>query len=412
MFVGYAFYYLSRKSLTTVMPVLIADLGMSKASLGFLGTAFSLTYGLSKFVSGIMSDRSNPRYFMAFGLMITGFANIFFGFSSTVSAFALFWGINGWFQGFGWPPCAKLLTHWYAQSERGAWWSTFNVSHNVGAFATPYIVTVVVWYLGWRYAMYVPGLLCIMMSFVLLNRLRSTPESMDLPSVENWISEESKPEDTEVDEDRKLSTKELLFNIVLKNPYVWLLAFSYFFVYFVRTAVGEWTALYLIESKSYTLMGANSCVSLFEVGGFVGCLAAGWASDKLFRAERGPILVLFSIGMLLSSVGFYMNPEGFWLGDCIAMFAMGFFVFGPQMMIGMAAAEYTHINAAATATGFVGWFAYAGAAIAGYPLGRIAEDYGWIGYNISMGACCLVALLLMVPLWRVKSRDVREKLLK
>src|SRR5665647_673996 len=62
-YIGYALYYLTRKCLTFTMPSLIADLGFDKAQLGLLATLLASTYGISKFVSGILADKSNPRYF-------------------------------------------------------------------------------------------------------------------------------------------------------------------------------------------------------------------------------------------------------------------------------------------------------------------------------------------------------------
>ena len=55
------------------MPLLITDFGFSKSDLGILGSVFALTYGLSKFLSGILADRSNPRVFMSVGLIMTGY---------------------------------------------------------------------------------------------------------------------------------------------------------------------------------------------------------------------------------------------------------------------------------------------------------------------------------------------------
>ena len=72
MYIGYAFYYFTRKSFTFAMPALIQDLGFDKYQLGMLGSILSLSYGASKFFSGIISDKSNPRYFMGVGLMLTG----------------------------------------------------------------------------------------------------------------------------------------------------------------------------------------------------------------------------------------------------------------------------------------------------------------------------------------------------
>ncbi len=132
MYVGYVFFYFSRKSFTFAMPALMQDLGFDKTDLGILGSILSITYGMSKFLSGILADKSNPRYFMAIGLILTGILNIFFGLSSSILFFGIFWGLNGWFQGWGSPPCARLLTHWYSQTERGSWWGFWNTSHGVG----------------------------------------------------------------------------------------------------------------------------------------------------------------------------------------------------------------------------------------------------------------------------------------
>jgi OPA family sugar phosphate sensor protein UhpC-like MFS transporter len=400
MFIGYALYYFTRKSFTFAMPGLIEDLGFDKGQLGLLGSIFSITYGISKFASGILSDQCNSRYFMAFGLMMTGVLNICFGLSSSLFMFSLFWGLNGWFQGFGWPPCARFLTHWYSHSERGSWWSTWNISHNVGAFLIPWIVGITLQYFGWRYAMYVPGIICIVGGLYLINRLRDTPQSLGLPPIEKFRSDYGglpPPKFNEV----QPSTKEILIEYIFKNKYLWILGVSYFFVYIVRTGVNDWTALYLREQKGYSLIAANGCVSLFEVGGVAGSLCAGWASDYCFKARRGPVNVIFAIAMILGIFFFWSIPPGNpWL-DYLALFLIGFAIFGPQMMIGMVAAELSPKQAASTSTGFVGTFAYIGAAVAGYPLGKVTQDWGWEGYFLFMIICSSVSVLLLIPMWGV-----------
>ncbi len=120
--------------------------------------------------------------------------------------------------------------------------------------------------------------------------------------------------------------------------------------------------------------------SLFEVGGFFGTLMAGWSSDRLLNAKRGPVNAVFALGMLVTIWAFWLIPAGYPLLDSIIMFFIGFMIFGPQMMIGLVAAELSHKKAAATSVGFVGLFAYAGAAFAGLPLGYVAESWGWEGF--------------------------------
>ena len=81
------------------------------------------------------------------------------------------------------------------------------------------------------------------------------------------------------------------------------------------------------------------------------------------------------------------------------MFWVGFFVFGPQMLIGIAAAELSHREAAGTATGFVGLFGYIGAALTGYPLGLTIQKFGWNGFFLIVGLCAVLAILILAPLW-------------
>ncbi len=79
------------------------------------------------------------------------------------------------------------------------------------------------------------------------------------------------------------------------------------------------------------------------------------------------------------------------------MAAIGFFVFGPQMLIGLAAAEYVDKKAACTANGFVSCWAYVGAAATGYPLGFII-DYSWDWYYWILVACSVITFLILMPL--------------
>lgn len=402
MYIGYVFYYFTRKSFTFAMPALMQDLGFDKSQLGILGSILSITYGLSKFLSGILGDRSNPRFFMATGLILTGFFNIFFGFTSSILFFALFWGLNGVFQGWGWPPCARLLTHWYSQKERGTWWGVWNTSHSVGGALIPLIAAFCAQKWGWRYAMYVPGAMCIVVGFYLMNRLRDTPQSLGLPPIEKFRNDY--PATQKADEQEKeLSVKEILFSYVLNNKFIWMLAISYFFVYVIRTAINDWSVLFLVETKGYSLIAAGACVCWFEIGGIFGSLAAGWASDKIFKGRRVPICILFSFAVVFVLSALWLSPPGLVLLDSILMFLVGFFIFGPQMLIGMAPAELSHKKAAGTATGFVGWVAYIGAATAGYPLGKMTQEWGWYGFFIVLGFCGLISVLLLLPLWKVKS---------
>jgi Sugar phosphate permease len=156
-------------------------------------------------------------------------------------------------------------------------------------------------------------------------------------------------------------------------------------------------------------MSAGFSLTLFEMGGLVGSLFAGWFSDRYTMGRRGPVNVIFSAALCGATLFFWMVPAGYTFLDYLSVFVIGFFVFGPQMLIGLAAAELAHKKAAATATGFVGLISYAGAALSGYPLGKIA-DAGWDGFFIAASVCGVMATLLLLPTWNVSSRKESEDL--
>ena len=405
MFFGYALYYFTRKSLSLAMPGLTVDLGFTKAELGFLGSILAITYGVSKFFSGILSDRSSPRYFMAFGLMITGVINIIFGMSSSLIVFSVLWGLNGWFQGFGWPACSRMLVQWYSKSERGSWWSTWNVCHNVGAFSIAIVAGYCVQNFGWRSGMYIPGLICILGGFFLINRLRDCPQAIGLQPIDKYRNDMDSHQQSSVNSAPQ-STWKTLTNSVFNNKYLWLLGIAYFFVYFARTAMNDWTPLYLIETRGYSIVGANSMATLIELGGFFGNLSAGWASDRLFGAKRGPVNVLFSLGVVFSIIMFSVVPIGNSFAESISLALIGFTIFGPQMLIGVAAVEVADKHAIATSSGFVCCISYFGAACAGYPLGKIIQELGWNGHFAAMIGASILAVLFLLPLWGIKERPV------
>ena len=405
IYVGYVFFYFTRKSFTFVMPEMVNDLGFTYSQLGILSTVLYITYGISKFASGILSDRSNPRYFMSIGLTLTGVLNILFGMSSSIFWLATICAFNGIFQGWGWPPITKQLTYWYSKKERGTWWSVCSTSHNIGGGLIPIIVAYAVAYnftglSGWRYAMVVPGLTCIGVGLFLLNRLRDVPQSLGLPPIELYRGEkEESRQYIKVSAAVTLTAKQILFDKVLNNKFVWVMAVSYFFVYVVRTAVNDWTIPYLVE-LGFDRVLASASVMWFEIGGFIGVLIAGWCSDKFFQGRRVPFMVMCAVGMAFTLYCFSGLQGGgvHSIKYCYALMgSIGFFVFGPQMLIGLAAAEYVDKKAAGTANGFVGCWAYVGAAVTGYPLGLVI-DLSWDYYYWILVACSVITFMILFPL--------------
>ena len=128
-FIGYAAFYLVRKNFAMAIPML-EQLGMDKGELGLALGMNAVAYALSKFLMGSVSDRSDARKFLPLGLVLSAIAMACMAVPVTwldlvnhpehrTLAVALMGALNflvGWFGGMGWPPCGRVMTHWFSQN--------------------------------------------------------------------------------------------------------------------------------------------------------------------------------------------------------------------------------------------------------------------------------------------------------
>ncbi|HEK0558003.1 TPA: MFS transporter family glucose-6-phosphate receptor UhpC [Proteus mirabilis] len=396
MIIGYATFYLTRKSVNFVMPVMQTELHLDKSDIGWIASLFYLTYGLSKFLSGIFHDQYGYRWFMGAGLVMTGVMNIIFAYCLSFPALLLVWALNGFFQGWGWPPCARLLTHWYSRNERGFWWGLWNISINLGGMSIPLLTAWLATHFSWQIALVIPGLIGIVMGLWLCMQLKGTPAEEGLPTVGVWRRDIFELRQEQVSPPTPMLT--ILKESILFNRMIWLLGFSYILIYLIRMAINDWGNIWLSETHGANLLSANAILSLFEMGGLLGALCSGWGSDLLFRGQRAPMILLFSLGLFIAVTALWLMPIHHYALLASCFFSIGFFVFGPQMLIGLAATEYCHKNAAGTVTGYLGLYAYLGAAIAGWPLSQVMAHYGWTGMFVLLTSAAALMGLLLMPL--------------
>ena len=83
--VGYAVYYFVRKNFAFAMPSLGEEYGITNTSFGIILSLVGIIYGLSKFVNGIIADRTVARWHLAIGLAACSVFNLVFGWSDKLS---------------------------------------------------------------------------------------------------------------------------------------------------------------------------------------------------------------------------------------------------------------------------------------------------------------------------------------
>lgn len=398
IFIGYAAFYLVRNNFALAIPDILKEHPeYSKAQLGGAMTGLSLAYGLSKFIMGSVSDRSNPRWFMSLGLLLTCAVTFAFGFSSAVygSLFLIvaLQSLNGWVNGMGWPPCGKTIVHWWSTKERGLTVGVWNVAHNIGGAAIAAMATWAVGYFhDWHATFYFNAAVATAVAFLIMLFLRDTPQSCGLPTIEEHRKDF--PPDYTAEHEKILGFKEIFFTYVLNNRLLWYIAIANAFVYFVRYGVINWIPTYLQTAKGFSFKDSGFAWTAFELAGIPGTILCGWMSDKVFKGRRAPATILFTALTLVGIVIYGLNGKGpLWI-DIASLIMIGFFVYGPIMLIGLHALDLVPKKAAGTAAGFTGFFGYAfGSAVAGTGVGWIADHWGWHGVFITMIACCLLTMV-------------------
>jgi OPA family glycerol-3-phosphate transporter-like MFS transporter/OPA family sugar phosphate sensor protein UhpC-like MFS transporter len=405
--VGYAMFYFVRTNLPVAMPYLQKDLGITKTDLGLFLTLQGVVYGISKFANGFFGDRCNARTFMATGLLLSAAANVAFGSASTALWLGIFWVLNGWFQGMGFPPCARLLTHWFAPRNFATKMALWNTSHSIGAGLVVVLCGYLVVY-DWRLCFYVPAALAACAAIYLLLYLRDTPESLGLPPVEQYdaaahphayaappavataVPAESEPEPPFF---------ETLRDYVFSNPYIWLVSLANFFVYTIRYAFLNWAPTFLSEYKGVQIHHAAWMTAGFELAGLAGAVASGYLTDRYFGGRPIRLSLIAMLACAGSIFLFWRIPTQSEMLSTILIASVGFFIYIPQCLIGIAAAKLATKRAAATAVGLTGLFGYASTLLSGVGLGYLVQHYGWPAGFLTLVFVAAIASLIFAVSW-------------
>lgn len=458
--IGYAIFYFVRKNFSVAMPGLTAEYGITNKSFGWIIFFGSITYGLSRFVNGYVVDRVKGRIVMAIGLLLCALSNFAFGFGANlsslitgsdagpdfVSMLVLAMGItiilNQYFQGMGYPPCARILPHWIHPSELATKMSVWNCSHSIGAA----LAVVVCGYLmgatgtnlsndpavvqritenltnndvanaasqaviyashvgAWKWCFYVPACLAVAGAIFIFIGLRDEPRDVGLPDLPDTGLGALK-------EGGMSKTRRRRFESVMvwRNRWVWTFCIANLFVYVVRMGVLDWGPKFLTEARGLDIKSATWTTAAFEIAGIVGTLFAGWATDKLFAGKGHRMCVVCMAGAALFMTIFRFLPADAGITATAAtLVGAGFFIYGPQALIGIELGNQATKEASARANGIAGILGYLGSGLAGLLVGYIADIYGWTRVFETIIIVAIVGMFILISMWQAP-RDGYER---
>lgn len=421
--VGYTLFYFMRKNFSFAMPGLEQDCGISKSMLGNFLFWGGIVYGLSKFVNGIVGDRCPPKFLLCLGLLACTLVNVAFGFAPQIAGVAgggttaLAWTfgillvLNQFFQGTGFPPCAKLIAHWIPPDELATKMSVWNTSHSIGGGLVAKVCGVIMG-LGvmgaanqgvgmWRWCFWTMAALGALGLVAMGVCLPSTPKEEglpDLPGTETAPAHAATAATT--------SPTDTMVRRVFLNPVIWMLGLCNFTINAVRALVADWGPTMLQEAKGFTPSASGTVIMWFEFAGIAGMLFAGWATDRFF-AGRAPRLCVFLMALTAGLLAaFWFLPAGGLGGLCgaLALCAAGFCLYGPQALTGVTATNASTKAYAGTSIGLISLFSYIGVSVSGKLCGELVQASGsWRTALVVMIGVALAGCALFISLWRVRA---------
>ncbi|EEE57489.1 hypothetical protein OsJ_07763 [Oryza sativa Japonica Group] len=395
-FVAYALYHASRK------PPSIVKRALSEAwppfhdpaLLGETDVAFLAFYSLGMFVAGHLGDRLDLRLFLAVGMIGSGTAVALFGVGYFLSLHSLAFYlaaqvIAGLLQSTGWPSVVAIVG-------------------NCGS-----LIAAAVLRYGWGWSFIVPGLLIAFGGVLVFFFLAPYPEDLGFSptTLPKAVSEASTDEE---DSSSSASAaggagKEERRDAVgmwkaFAIPGVITFALCLFFAKLVAYTFLYWLPFYLsqtaIGGKEMSVTSAGYLSALFDVGGIIGGILAGFISDHLnARATTAAIFMYLAIPSLYAFHAYGSTSE---VANIGLMMISGLFVNGPYALITTAVSADlgTHKSlkgdsrALATVTSIIDGTGSLGAALGPFITGFISKR-GWDSVFTMLIFCALAAGVLL-----------------
>lgn len=416
VFLGYLAMYLIRKNFNVSQNELIDHYSLTKTDLGRIGFWFAMTYGIGKTLVGYHGDGKNTKNFLSILLILAAFS--VFGFGATAGSLnnmIFFFALNGFFQSAGGPLSYSTITKWTSQKKRGQFLGLWNISHNLGGALAAIVATFgaeQIFNGDVRGMFYFPAGIGLIVGVVGLFIGSDSPEAYGLGTADEIFEEKPSKHDLAA-ETSGLTKWGQLKKFILKNPFIWGLCLSNLFVYIIRIGVDQWGIVYSREVLGFSKEVAKSGFTMFELGAFSGAFLWGYLSD--LTKGRSSLVSILAMSLIFYFLGVYQHAQSAetyrW-----SMFALGFLIFGPQLLIGVSSVFFVPKNSVSAADGLRGTFGYLlGDSFAKLGMGMMADGKyvfgltGWSGSFTAMYAATILGIIFLAFVAYGEEKKIRER---
>jgi MFS family permease len=352
--------YIDRQVLFAVFPLIKAELGMSDAALGFLGSAFMVSYLVSAPVFGWFGDRYGRVKLAGLGLSLWSIATAATGLAGRYSTLFISRATVGIGEASFGTVSPGLISDFFSKELRGRVLSFFYLAIPVGS-AVGYIVGGSVGQaFGWHSAFFMaalPGLALAIPIFLLREPRRGATEK-----------------DAEFSASRPADYISLFKN---RSFVITTLAMSA--MTFALGGLAQWLPTFLYRMHGQSVAAGNALLGTITViSGIAGTLTGGWLGDRFQKRSGKGYLIVSGTGFLAGTpIAVYALVSSSLAGCLTAIFLAEFFLFFNTGPLNTTIVNVTSHSVRAMAFAVNIFFIHAlGDAVSPAILGRLSDIWG------------------------------------
>jgi len=418
----------------------------AKTYLGLLDTSYLFSYAAFMFVSGIVAERVDLRYFLSVGMICSGIFTFLFGFAHDIGIHSLWYLLAiqvflGMFQATGWPGVVSVMANWFGKGRRGLIMGLWNSHTSLGNILGSLVAGAFVNY-NWGLSFTVPGLIIAGVGFLLFLFLVPRPQDVGLSSSAASGAQESEPlldgDDADMNEGPEVLVESaendnaIGFISALQIPGVVEFSLCLFCAKLVSYTFLYWLPNYIHSTSGVNAKESAILSTIFDVGGIIGGVLAGTISDTTGNPAStcGVMLViavptmflyqsLVKVGgwcPILAVSGIPVHNACFtW--NLVTTLVTGVLVNGPYALITTAVSaelgQHPSLagsgKALATVTAIIDGTGSVGAAIGPFMAGPLSAGGRWDNVFYMLMAADVLALLFLT---RLIKNEVKKTLAK
>jgi len=277
----YSIVYLLRKVSSVAKPFIKEDLKITTVELGWIDSAFFITYALFQVLTGAVTSVIGRKRTLVVSLLLGAATAALFSFATEPWLLTLLWGIHGIAQAPCFSCLLPIVISSFSSGSSGNGIAIWTTSQQAGAILSAVIGTWLCSNYSWRFAYLIPSVIFALTALML---------SVALPSEQK--SNSSRRSEA-ADAIRSL-------RMCLKIDGVWLACIIYAHVKLIRYCLLFWLPTILIAATGVDAQIAGYGSVLFDLAGVLGSVIIGRLVDRFY--PNNPIQIstmLFTILVII-----------------------------------------------------------------------------------------------------------------